>query len=257
MPDPPEPSRSAKAAAEFAVLLTTVLAIVLGFLILGGDLQLRIQVAVALTVALLIVAFAYARGFERASVALRRRRDRTAIARNPDLVRRLDTLVEQAGETFASAGKMHSFTNAANIVLAVVQGPGPEGRGPAIAKVEELAQLWSLIAGGWHNTTFHVRRLCSGSARRDTQSFVDAMTLTGYLLRMAYWAAYRLVTVVGQIGGDGHGALTPKQHERDRWNTFREKANTILADYDALVREANIALGLGLTTFDERITDPW
>ena len=258
MPDPPEPSRSAKAAAEFAVLLTTVLAIVLGFLILGGDLQLRIQVAVALTVALLIVAFAYARGFERTSVALRERRGRTAIARHPDLVRRLDTLVQQAGETFASAGKIHSFTNAANIVLAVVQGPGPEeGRGPAIAKVEELAQLWSLMAGNWHNMSLQIRRQCSGSAMRDTQSFVDAMTLTASLLRMAYWAAYRLVTVVGQIGGDGHGAVTPKQHERDRWNTFREKANTILADYDALVREANIALGLGLTPLDERITDPW
>src|SRR2546427_11308510 len=108
----PEPSRSAKEAAEIAVLGATVIAIVLGFLILGGDLQVRIQVAVALTVALLIVAFAYARGFERTSVALRERRGRTAIARNPDLVRRLDTLVEQAGETFASAGKIHSLPNA-------------------------------------------------------------------------------------------------------------------------------------------------
>ena len=166
-------------------------------------------------------------------------------------------IYEQAGETFASAGKIHSLPNAANIVLAVVQGPGPEGRGPAIAKVEELAQLWSLMAGGWHNTILQVRRLCSGSAMRDTQSFADAMTLTASLLRMAYWAAYRLVTVVGQIGGDEHVAVTPKQHERNRWNTFREKANTILADFDALVREANIALGLGLTPLDERITDPW
>ena len=258
MPDPPEPSRSAKEAAEFAALGATVLAIVLGFLILGGDLQLRIDVAAALTIALLIVAFAYARGFERVSVALGRRRGRTAISRNPDLVRRLETLVQQAGETFGAAGKMHSFPNAANVLLSVVQQPE---RTPALlaatAKVEEIAQLWGMMAGTWHNTTFEITRLCSGPAREDTQSFIDEMTLTGNLLKLVYWAVYRLVTVVGQVGGDGRVVLAPKQHERDRWTTFREKANAILADYDALVREANTAMGLGLTPLDERISDPW
>src|SRR6266550_2645252 len=67
-PEPPQPSRSAKEAAGFAALGATVIAIVLGFLILGGDLQLRIQVAAVLMIALLIVAFAYTRGFERPSV---------------------------------------------------------------------------------------------------------------------------------------------------------------------------------------------
>jgi hypothetical protein len=125
----------------------------------------------------------------------------------------------------------------------------------ATAKVGELAQLWGLIAGEWHNTSFEITRLCSGPAREDTQSFVNAVTLMGNLLKMAYWAVYRLVNVVGEISG-GH-VLGPKQHERDRWSTFREKANMILADFDALIREANTALGLGLTPFDERITDPW
>jgi hypothetical protein len=256
--EPPQPSRSAKDAVEFSVLATTVVAIILGFLILGGDPQLRVQVVTVLTVALVVVAFAYARGFERASVAMRRWKQKIAISHNPDLVRRLETLVQQAGETFGSPGKMYSFPNAANVLLSVVQQPE---RTPATlaatAKVEELAQLWGTMAGDWHNTTSEVTRLCSGPAKEDTQSFVDAMTLTGSLLKLVYWAVYRLVTVVGQIGGDGRVVLAPKQHERDRWTNFREKANVILADYDTLAREANAALGLALTPLDERITDPW
>ena len=260
-PESPEPSRLAKAAVEFAVLGTTVVAIIALSLVFGGDVQTRIWTTISLTIALLIVAFSYGKGFERLSVAVRKRRVRNAIARHPDLLRRLEALAKEAGHTFGSQTKIYSWSTGAGVVTeaarrrqqqAASEPGGQRAPLPGIERIEEVVQLWSYLSPHWNITSLEVIRLCQGPARKDSQTFVDAMVLMNSLLKMAYWVVYRILNTAGQIAG-----LTPTQSERERWTTFRNKVNTLFDDCDALIRETNTAFGTDLTPVDDRISDPW
>src|SRR3989442_7691339 len=111
-----EQSKSVRLSLEITAIATTVVAIVVLALVTGEETPFRVWSTVALVVLLALLVLAFAGGFGRLSSRLQNRRTRLAIARHPDLVRRLGAVTVRAKDVFGPAAKIITFSYAAGTV---------------------------------------------------------------------------------------------------------------------------------------------
>jgi len=147
---------------------------------------------------------------------------------------------------FGPAAKIITFSYAAGTVsnsaqrslsAATTYSPDEMRKRESTVRMGEIVQIWVSETGQWSPIVDAAVALCDGVAKRDTGTFLFAMSLLNGFLSSGSWVAYRFVDAFRTGGHPIDSSMT------DSWSSFESSANQVIEEFTRLIEETNRAFG--------------
>lgn len=155
----------------------------------------------------------------------------------------------RAKDVFGPAARVITFLYAAGNINASAQRAVPTGpnytagelqKKESTVRMGEIVQIWQSETSEWSVILDAAASLCDGVAKRDTGTFLFAMTLLNEFLGAASWVAYRFVDAFRLGSHPLDSSMT------DSWSSFESSANQVIEEFSRIVEEANGAFKVEL-----------